>query len=586
MFRRINFLMPLLIYSFVATLLCIPRSVEGKGGTMPVRFAVIGDRTGGHTPGVYGAIISEIELLKPDFVMTVGDMIEGYGSDYTRTEAEWDEYLALVEPLFCPIHFTPGNHDIWDDRSRDIYRNRISENYHSFDYLGLHFVVLDVSLINRTEDFPQDQLDWLKKDLKKNRKAAQTFVFMHKPLWFQTLTHGKSDRLHEVFREYGVDAVFTGHFHNYFSAEYDGIKYTSIGSSGGGSEPMPHGLLYHFAWVTVDERGISVAVIKKDSVLPWDNFTAQQLVLVDSLQRAGINLDGKIVISEETPLENLMFSLRIHNPAAGFAFADTLRWEVEGGWKVEPVCLPVVLLPGGDQYLEFKLSNQGELYPVPVVALNFAYAEGELFKVEHPLQLTRETRCYMVDSPPSIDGRIDEACWQSPVVNLYDASGTPAKTDPVQFYFSMDEANLYLAATCWDNEIAGLSENTAEHDGAVYNDDCVGYFFQPDTDKDEVFQIYINPRGTVYDVRFFANDQRQWDAARDWNGEFEIKTIKAEDYWSLEARIPFDQLGVKIGDADKWGVNFRRKQPRLKAAADWQLPVSFDPNTLGMMFFE
>jgi 3',5'-cyclic AMP phosphodiesterase CpdA len=176
MFRKISFLIPLAVCSLAAVLLLTPRITESKGGATPVRFAVIGDRTGGHAPGVYDEIIGEIELLKPDFVMNVGDMIEGYTDDYAKIEAEWDEYLDLLKQLSCPIHLTPGNHDIRDDRSREIYRKRIGDNFYSFDYSGLHFIILDVSLVERTEDFPPDQLGWLKNDLKKNRKAAQTFT--------------------------------------------------------------------------------------------------------------------------------------------------------------------------------------------------------------------------------------------------------------------------------------------------------------------------------------------------------------------------------------------------------------------------
>lgn len=43
----------------------------------PVRFAIIGDRVGSAQPGIYEEIVSEIERLRPDFVVNVGDMIEG-----------------------------------------------------------------------------------------------------------------------------------------------------------------------------------------------------------------------------------------------------------------------------------------------------------------------------------------------------------------------------------------------------------------------------------------------------------------------------------------------------------------------------
>ena len=42
------------------------------------QFAVIGDRTGGHRPGVFQGGMDVLNLLQPEFVMSVGDFIEGY----------------------------------------------------------------------------------------------------------------------------------------------------------------------------------------------------------------------------------------------------------------------------------------------------------------------------------------------------------------------------------------------------------------------------------------------------------------------------------------------------------------------------
>lgn len=41
------------------------------------RFSILGDRTGGARPGVYEQAGREIDQLQPDFVMHVGDLIEG-----------------------------------------------------------------------------------------------------------------------------------------------------------------------------------------------------------------------------------------------------------------------------------------------------------------------------------------------------------------------------------------------------------------------------------------------------------------------------------------------------------------------------
>ena len=65
-----------------------------------VRFAVIGDRTGGHQPGIYGQIVEEIQRMKPDFLLTVGDMIEGYTGDTVAVKREWEEYTELLEHMY------------------------------------------------------------------------------------------------------------------------------------------------------------------------------------------------------------------------------------------------------------------------------------------------------------------------------------------------------------------------------------------------------------------------------------------------------------------------------------------------------
>src|SRR5206468_2697058 len=41
------------------------------------QFVIVTDRTGGHRPGVFGEAVRKINLLQPEFVISVGDLIEG-----------------------------------------------------------------------------------------------------------------------------------------------------------------------------------------------------------------------------------------------------------------------------------------------------------------------------------------------------------------------------------------------------------------------------------------------------------------------------------------------------------------------------
>ncbi|MCD4690027.1 metallophosphoesterase [bacterium] len=123
------------------------------------RMVILSDRTGGHQEGVYPSIIREINLLKPDIIITVGDQIEGYGDDMEAVSAEWDTVLAMLDELEAPVYLTAGNHDIWSDESEEIYRQRAGfDPYYSFDYSETHYVVLDNSRLESWSEIGDEQL--------------------------------------------------------------------------------------------------------------------------------------------------------------------------------------------------------------------------------------------------------------------------------------------------------------------------------------------------------------------------------------------------------------------------------------------
>ena len=132
-----------------------------------IRFAILGDRTGSAQEGIFEQAVAEINRLRPDFVMTVGDMIEGYTNDTTVINQEWSEYQALIASFKCPVYFTPGNHDITFDGMESSYEKTIGQPFYSFDWQQLHFVILDNSRWDKIADFPAEQLKWLQNDLEK-----------------------------------------------------------------------------------------------------------------------------------------------------------------------------------------------------------------------------------------------------------------------------------------------------------------------------------------------------------------------------------------------------------------------------------
>ena len=86
------------------------------------KFAIMSDRAGGVRPGVFADAARKLNLLLPEFVMSVGDFIPGNTADRAQLEKEWAEFDAELKPLKVPFFFVPGNHDINNDVMREVGR--------------------------------------------------------------------------------------------------------------------------------------------------------------------------------------------------------------------------------------------------------------------------------------------------------------------------------------------------------------------------------------------------------------------------------------------------------------------------------
>ena len=67
------------------------------------QFAVVSDRTGGHRPKVFGQAVQRINMLQPEFVVSVGDLIEGYTTKEEVMEKEWKEFTGYIDQLQMPF---------------------------------------------------------------------------------------------------------------------------------------------------------------------------------------------------------------------------------------------------------------------------------------------------------------------------------------------------------------------------------------------------------------------------------------------------------------------------------------------------
>jgi len=555
------------------------------------RLVILSDRTGGHQEGVYPSIIREINLLQPDIVVTVGDQIEGYGDDMEMMSAEWDTLLAMLDALDAPVYLTAGNHDIWSDDSEELYRQRTGhEPYYSFDYEGTHFVILDTSRIEAWEQVEEEQLAWLASDLAETAPEDQIFVVYHKPLWLMTVGSGGSDPVHELLVEHGVDGVFTGHFHHFFSDTYDGIPYASIGSSGGAmyrneTEPVARGEFFQFCWLTVDDDGFELAVIDAGSVYPADFHTVEDEREIVAIESDYVSVSPVRVAGAAGEAVEVVVTVENHAPVA---IDDAITWEMPQGWEIEPSVAPVVVESGEVGEFVFSVVPPESVFPAPALALTYPMSNGMEVVTDIPLRVVRTAGAARFRATPAIDGALAEPCWggATPVTRLYPAYDDSEVDGGTEFRFGFDDTYLYISAVCHEPMVDEIVAAGEERDSAVYRDDCVGLFIQPVADEMVVYQVYVNPLGTIFDQRIDFNEAMVYTTDPTWDGELDVATRVSEDRWVVEAAIPLSELGAIIGDDDVWRVNFRRKQQRIQAVEDWQVPIDYNPKTFGELVLE
>ena len=277
-------------------------------------FAVIGDKTGGGLENwpIFDRTMREVNELRPDFAIMVGDLIQGGTVSVPQLDKEWKEFLEHANLMEAPFFFLPGNHDIGNRVMYDYWERNVGRTYYSFNYKNCHFMTLNTEEGWRSGEvmFGERQLKWAEENIEKNRGAKHLFLFMHRPAWRHTgEALAQWERIEERLKGTRY-TVFVGHYHRLSYEPRRGRPYFILGPTGGAllpSEAEEYGAIHHYALVTVDGSETRVAIIRPGSVFPHDIATPEFRALADKAVRLEPNKElNALKVSVENPFKKAL----------------------------------------------------------------------------------------------------------------------------------------------------------------------------------------------------------------------------------------------------------------------------------------
>jgi 3',5'-cyclic AMP phosphodiesterase CpdA len=194
--------------------------------------------------------IATANRLHPAFVVITGDLINKPGDP-----AQTTEYWRIAKKLdkSIPLYNVSGNHDLRNTptpASVATYIRDFGPDHYVFHHGDFTGIVLNSTIIDSSVNVPKEfaaQEAWLKVELAKAKQggARHLVVFQHHPWFLKDASEADQyfniplahrARYLALFHQYGVEALFSGHYHQNAVASDGNIPAITTGPVG-----MPFG---------------------------------------------------------------------------------------------------------------------------------------------------------------------------------------------------------------------------------------------------------------------------------------------------------------------------------------------------------
>ena len=182
---------------------------------------------------------------------------------------------------------------------------------------------------------------------------------------------------------------------------------------------------------------------------------------------------------------------------------------------------------------------------------------------------TIDARAVSAGAPIVLDGRFDEAVWQSaPVIGEFiqrEPAEGAAPSEATEARVAFDAVALYVAVRAFDREPARITGQLTRRDERSPSDwlkVAVDSYF----DHRTAYEFGVNPAGVKTD-RYYFNDGQNDDS---WDAVWDVQVARDGEGWTAEFRIPFSQLRFARGGGPV-GLAIIRELQRANETSTWPL---------------
>jgi hypothetical protein len=195
---------------------------------------------------------------------------------------------------------------------------------------------------------------------------------------------------------------------------------------------------------------------------------------------------------------------------------------------------------------------------------------------------TKSVRVVRVESPPTIDGKLDDAVWaEANVITDFHQirprdGATPSERTEV--YLLYDDDALYVAARMYDSEPERIAAPTVRHGQGLGRDDRLVVILDPFNTRRSGYRFETNANAVRHDALYddVSSFQSEWTVI--WDSAAAI----FERGWTAELEIPFKSLPFDPA-IDTWGFNFGRGIRRRGEEVAWvSRNRSYNPSIAGL----